>query len=84
MGMEKSKKVEKVEKEEKIIFLCHDSKKRVVLKIIDNQVMVARFKDMKKSTKDKIVKICKEMSNFDIKKLKKFLNYKITEDEFCS
>ena len=81
MKKEKSKKLEKAEK---IVFMCCDSKKRVVLKIIDNQVMVARFKDMKKTTKDKIVKICKEMSNFDIDKLKKFLNYKITEDEFCS
>jgi len=75
---------EKKEKEPQFIFRLNDSKKRVVLKIIDNQVMVARFKDMEKSTKDKIIKICKEMSTFDIKKLKSFLNFKITEDEFCS
>jgi hypothetical protein len=69
---------------EDFAFFYKDSKKRIVLKIIGDQVMVARFKDMSKKTRKIVIEICKKMSNFDIKKLKDFLDYKTKEDEFCS
>jgi hypothetical protein len=68
---------------EDFAFFYKDSKKRIVLKIIGDQIMVARFKDMSKKTRKIVIEICKKMSNFDIKKLKDFLDYKTEEDEFC-
>ena len=66
-------------------FEIKDNKGRVIIKVSDdNDIAIARFPDMEDDVKDCIVEYYTEMTGECADKVRKFLDFKEGEDEFCS
>ena len=61
-----------------------DEKGRVILKVNDKgEMATARYVDLSDAHKDFIVKMFEDMTNEDIEKLRRFLDFEEDTDEFC-
>jgi hypothetical protein len=62
-----------------------DNKGRIILKVNDKgEMATARYVDLEQGYKDYIIQMFRDMTDKDIDKLKKFLDYEEDTDEFCS
>jgi hypothetical protein len=64
--------------------ILEDEKGRILLRMNSNgEFLVARYPDMTEETKEYLLKVYKEISNGDVNKLKRFINFE-EDHEFCS
>ena len=61
-----------------------DDKNRVIVKMQDGKIAVARFNDLSEKYKRYIVELYRTLTNEDVDKLIEFLNFKNKENEFCA
>ncbi len=61
-----------------------DNKGRIILMVNDKgEMATARYVDLEQRYKDYIIQMFRDMTDKDVDKLKKFLDYEEDTDEFC-
>ena len=75
-----------IEQDNSVEIYFKDKKNRVVLKVINNKMMVMRLPDMDEYTKNQLVYLYTEFTSEKEDKIRDFLNFesKDGENEFCS
>lgn len=61
-----------------------DGKDRVLIKVRDGRVLIARYADMDESTKKAILEFYVEFTGEDPTRARNFLDFNTEEAEFCS
>ena len=61
-----------------------DLKGRVLLEFKNGQIAIARYPTMSESCKQYMVNVCSQVTDWDVKKLREFLDYNTETNEFCS
>jgi len=65
-------------------FTIVDKCDRVIVSVNDkNKVVVARYPDLSSECKEWVIEWYEEMTDGDVDKLRRFLDYKEDVDEFC-